>query len=234
MRHDTPIDTDHGADWLRTETAVAQPVPDTRTGVQVDEGEQWQWLGAERADSMPAATDSRRRIPGHRVVWIALTVALTLAAAVTGAGIRAVTDIPETPAVLPTLDATPPATTAIADACTGLTGTTITDGTGDTRSVPGVIAAFEHAYYQRRDAEAALRLVAPEAGLAADSLAAGIASIPAGTTHCVAITPIAETAAEVHLVERHPDGSRVDYLQLINTHPTPNGEVLITNFQKRG
>ncbi|MFD6108420.1 hypothetical protein ACFWFQ_37885, partial [Nocardia salmonicida] len=73
----------------------------------------------------------------------------------------------------------------------------------------------------------------PEAGLVAAALTAGIASIPPGTTHCVAITLIADTAAEVHLVERHRDSSRIDYLQLINTRREPTGDILITNIQKR-
>ncbi|MFD6105137.1 hypothetical protein ACFWFQ_20990, partial [Nocardia salmonicida] len=78
--------------------------------------------------------------------------------------IGSVTDRSDTAADIPTLTAAPtPTTAATNDACAGLTGHSVTDGPGDTRSMPGAIAAFEHAYYQRRDAEAALRLVAPEA-----------------------------------------------------------------------
>ncbi|WP_051027281.1 hypothetical protein [Nocardia higoensis] len=235
MRHDTPIDTGHGADWLRAEPSAPHRVPGAPTEVRCQVGDQWHWLDDEPAARVPAAVDNRLPSRGHRTVWITLAATLTLAATVTGAGIRAVIDVPETAAVIPTLTAAPPAATAeLGQACTGLTGTSVTDVAGDTRSMPGVIAAFEHAYYRRRDAAAALGLVAPEAGLTTDALAAGIASIPAGTTHCVAITPIAETAAEVHLAELHLDGSRVDYLQLINTRTTAHGEVLITNIQKRG
>ncbi|MBF6100569.1 hypothetical protein IU510_21150 [Nocardia cyriacigeorgica] len=234
MRPDTPIDTGHGADWLHPEPTAPQPVPSAPTEVRCQRGDHWQWLDDEPAAHVPPAVDNRLRARGHRTMWIALAATLIVAAAVTGAGIRAVIDVPETAAVIPTLTAAPVATAELGEACTGLTGTSVTDVAGDTRSLPGVIAAFEHAYYRHRDAAAALGLVAPEAGLTTDALAAGIASIPAGTTHCVAITPIAENAAEVHLAELHPDGSRVDYLQLINTRTTAHGEVLITNIQKRG
>ncbi|MFE9324176.1 hypothetical protein ACIHDR_11625 [Nocardia sp. NPDC052278] len=149
-------------------------------------------------------------------------------------GINSVANHPDTVTAIPTLTAGPPSTaTPSGGACTGLSGATVTDTAGDTHSPAGVIVAFEHAYYSQRSAEAALRLVAPEAGLAPDALAAGIASVPVGTTHCVAITLIADGAAEVHVVELHPDGQRVDYLQLINVRPDSGG-VVITNIQKRG
>jgi hypothetical protein len=94
------------------------------------------------------------------------------------------------------------------------------------------VASFENAFYRLRSADTALRVVAPEAGLAADALAAGIASIPVGSTYCVAITPIAGGSANVHVVEQHPDHTRTDYLQVINTRPDGPG-LLITNIQKQ-
>ncbi|MFE3228572.1 hypothetical protein [Nocardia sp. NPDC059228] len=119
------------------------------------------------------------------------------------------------------------------DACTGLSAPTITDGAGDTTSVAGVIAAFEFAYYHQRSADAAMRLLAPDAGIALEPLTAGIASIPAGTTHCVGITPITDNTADVHLVELHLDRTRTDYLQVINLRRTGTGP-LIYNIQKQG
>jgi hypothetical protein len=135
---------------------------------------------------------------------------------------------------VPTRIAVPPTSNAAATggACAGLTGATVTDRDGDTRTVVGVVASFENAYYRLRDANAALRVVAPEAGLAAGALAAGIASIPAGSTYCVAVTPIGAGSANVHVVEQHPDHTRTDYLQVINTRPNGPG-LLITNFQKQ-
>ncbi|WP_051025591.1 hypothetical protein [Nocardia aobensis] len=135
---------------------------------------------------------------------------------------------------VPTRTAAPPSSNAAAvgGACAGLTGATVTDRDGDPRTVAGVVASFENAYYRLRSADAALRVVAPEAGLAADALAAGIASIPEGSTYCVAITPIATGSANVHVVEQHPDRSRTDYLQVINTR-TDGANLLITNIQKQ-
>lgn len=130
----------------------------------------------------------------------------------------------------------PSATAAAAEgACTGLSGTLVTDRPADTTAtVAGVIAAFEAAYYIDRSAEAAMRLLAPESRITADGLAAGIASIPIGSTHCVAITPISETTANVHVVQLGPDRQRVDYLQVINTRPGDGGGLLISNVQGQG
>ncbi|MEV6362172.1 hypothetical protein [Nocardia asteroides] len=115
-----------------------------------------------------------------------------------------------------------------------MTAHTVTAGPGDTRTPAGVIAAFEHAYYVERSAEAALKLVSPDAGLAPDRLAAAIAALPLGTTHCVGITSIADNTTEVHLVELRPDGRRFDYLQLINVAASGSAGLVVSNIQKRG
>ncbi|MGY5228094.1 hypothetical protein [Nocardia asiatica] len=132
--------------------------------------------------------------------------------------------------------AVPPSATSTAEgACTGLAGAVVTDRRADTTAtVAGVIAAFEAAYYIDRSAETAMALLAPESGITADGLAAGIASIPLGTTHCVAVTPISESTANVHVAELRPDRQRTDYLQLINTRPSEGGGLLISNVQRRG
>jgi hypothetical protein len=127
-----------------------------------------------------------------------------------------------------------PATSPAASACSGLSGTVITNRSGDTATVPGVIAAFEFDYYTRQ-AAAAVALLAPEAGIVPAALTDGINSIPLGTTHCLALTPISADTANVHIVEIHPDRSRTDYLQVINTRPAPGGHgLLITRIQKQG
>jgi hypothetical protein len=131
--------------------------------------------------------------------------------------------------------ATPPSTATLSeDACTGLSGTLVTDRAGDHTTVPGLIASFQAAYYLRRDAEAAMRLLAPESGITVEGLAAGIVSIPRGTTHCVAITPISATTANVHIVELRAEGQRIDYLQVVNTRPGEDGALLISNIQRQG
>lgn len=179
----------------------------------------------------PARRDGgARRVPGR--VWAALAATLPVAIGVvavwsndsrdTGDPVRA-TAVPAS------------ATSAVAAACTGLSGTVVTDRSADTTAtVAGVIASFEAAYYIARSAEAAMGLLAPESGITQDGLAAGIASIPAGSTHCVAVTPISETTANVHVVELRPDRQRVDYLQVINTRPGQGGGLLISNVQGQG
>jgi hypothetical protein len=166
-------------------------------------------------------------------MWIVVGAAVTVAAVAVLIGAMTVAD-PGGHTPVPTRTAAPPSSKTAADggACAGLSGDTVTDRDGDPRTVAGVVASFENAYYRLRSADAALRVVAPEAGLAADALAAGIASIPAGSTYCVAITPVAAGSANVHVVEQHPDRTRTDYLQVINTRPTDSG-LLITNIQKQ-
>ncbi|MFI6041964.1 hypothetical protein ACIA8C_10035 [Nocardia sp. NPDC051321] len=230
--HDYQIE--HGWGWLHpTEPAAVQPISSIVVdGDEIPAGAEWQWVNPD-ADPPPPEVESPTKLR-RWWMWIAITTVLSTASV--GIWVGATAGNPDTPTVLPTATAAPPTSmaAAVGSACTGLSGATVTDKAGDTASLTGVIAAFEHAYYVQRDAAAALALVAPAAGLVVDALAAGIASIPPGTTHCVAITPIADSAAaEVHLVERHPDGTRMDYLQLINVGVGERGTV-ITNIQKRG
>ncbi|MGW1742103.1 hypothetical protein ACWCPQ_25245 [Nocardia sp. NPDC001965] len=222
--------TDHDLGWQWLDTA-GRPTLHPLAGDHNDNGSrEWAWLD----DTPPAEPEP---LPsGRRRVLAALGVVLATAAIITGAGIVHVTGHHDTrvAAPAPTPAGTPSTTTAAvgAAACEGLTGETVTDSNSWPDSVAGVIAAFEYAYYRHRDASAALRLVAPEAGIRPDALAAGIASIPAGTRHCVAITPLATGVAEVHLAETRPGGHRIDYLQLINLRDTTDGPV-ITNIQNR-
>ncbi|MEU6559255.1 hypothetical protein [Nocardia nova] len=208
-------------------------------------GDEWRWL-----DSVPPADDPTpptplrldtaaapepprsRRLPSPRV-WIAAGAAVTVAAVLVLIGALTVAD-PGRHTAIPTATAAPPtrAAAAATGPCTGLSGTTITDRDATTETVTGVVARFEYAYYRLRDASAALAVVAAEAGLVPGALAEGIGSIPAGSVYCVAITPLGEATANVHVVEQHPDHTRVDYLQTINARSGEHG-LLITNIQKQ-
>ncbi|MGW5520635.1 hypothetical protein [Nocardia africana] len=133
----------------------------------------------------------------------------------------------------------PPATTTTAasdDPCAGLSGAVVTNRAGKAATIAGVIATFEFDYYVERSAEKAMQLVAPDAGMTQQGLAEGIASIPLGATHCVAITPVTTNTANAHITELHPDGRRVDYLQVINTVSAPgtSGGLLISHVQEQG
>ncbi|MGW5922179.1 hypothetical protein ACWFPY_24580 [Nocardia fluminea] len=154
---------------------------------------------------------------------------------VVGAAVPLLSETPAPTTTIASPAPTTPSTTAVpaAKACAGVRAQTVTDGPGDTTTVAGVIAKFEHAYYTQRNVEAALALVDPQAGVTREGLTAAIAALPAGATHCVGIDVIADNTAEVHLVELRADGRRLDYLQLINVAASVAG-LVITNIQKRG
>jgi len=97
-------------------------------------------------------------------------------------------------------------------------GGTITGaGAGDTKSVAGVILAFEHAYYSARDAEKALDLTSDDSTLVnVDALQEGIDSVPKGTEHCVSITPDGDTAT-VEITEVRPSQAPQTFVQEITT-----------------
>ncbi|WP_280464794.1 hypothetical protein [Nocardia brasiliensis] len=225
------VPVEYGAGWLSSAEPSTQPDSLMVTGIEPVRGSELCWIPEPGRQGTAVETSAGTR---RRWLWAGLAAVVT--AAVAGIAL-APNDSSRPDALALSRTAAPPSTTTVVSggACTGLAGATVSDGAGDLRSPAGVIVAFEHSYYARRDADAALTLVAPEAGLVGEALAAGIASIPVGTTHCVAITPIADSAAvDVHLVERHPDGTRTDYLQLINVRTDEHGASVITNIQKRG
>ncbi|MFF2085424.1 hypothetical protein ACFVVM_16745 [Nocardia sp. NPDC058176] len=198
------------------------------------------WMDALPHTPDAADTDAARawwfsvahRLPGRAWAALAATIAILAGVAAISATNTDTGGGGEQVVATATPSSTPPTPE---DACTGLSGTVVTDRAGDPATVPGVIASFQAAYYLQRDAEAATRLLAPEAGIAVEGLAAGIASIPPGTTHCVAITPISETTANVHVAELRADRHRIDYLQLVNTRPGESGvPLLISNIQGQG
>jgi len=88
---------------------------------------------------------------------------------------------------------------------------------GDTKSVAGVIFAFEHAYYSDRDAEKALDLTSDDSPLVnADALQEGIDSVPTETEHCVSITPDG-SKARVEITEARPSQAPSTVVQEITT-----------------
>ena len=94
--------------------------------------------------------------------------------------------------------------------------------TGDQNSGPGVIAAFEHAYYVQRSGAAAHALVSPNAPASAPftveaNLDAGIATAPAGTTYCLDIDPLRTGSYTLTLTESGPNGPGTQYRQRITT-----------------
>ncbi len=72
-------------------------------------------------------------------------------------------------------------------------------GVGDLRSGPGVILAFEHAYFVARSGHTARSLTTADAAVpAAEVIQLGIDSTPVGTRYCVQISPAAGIGTEGH------------------------------------
>lgn len=233
---DTPVHADTEWGWLDNPAPAAIPIP--LAAPHVDDSE-WGWVPEDLGDvetvgiSDTGESDQRTSAAPLRrwatpIVTILLSISVIIAAVLALRGTTEATTTKSTNTV-----PSPSPTAQLTGACAGLTAATVTAGPGDLATVTGVIAAFEYAYYYQRSADGALAMLTPDAGIAREPLASGIASIPAGTTHCVAITPIADATADVHLVELHPDHSRTDYLQVINLRHAPTG-LLINNIQKQG
>jgi len=228
----TPSDTDHGWGWITT----TDPIPlhaDTSDQSAVETGSEWGWIDhSVPHESRPTTPVLRRRLGKQVRVWVIATVVMTIAGVATAAMLTTHHSHHSAAAAPARGTANSSAAPPVPAACTGLSGATVTDRAGPIDTVPGLIATFENDYYTARSADHAMRTLAADSGITAPSLAAGIAQIPAGSTHCVAINPITRDTAAVHLVELHPDHSRTDYLQLINTRRTPAG-LLISNIQKQ-
>lgn len=115
--------------------------------------------------------------------------------------------------------------------CTPTTtsGLIIGNGPGERRTATGVILAQQFELYARRDPVAVRALLAPDARVASEEATReAIAAIPAGTQHCVRITPAGPDRWNVQISEKRPDGSTPDWQQFVTTAPQPDGRVLIT------
>ncbi|MFI8974154.1 hypothetical protein ACIGO9_14805 [Nocardia asteroides] len=217
----TDLPPGHGAGWLNLNHA--DPHPDHA-----------------QPDTAPAGEQAGVRAPRSktrtRTALFAVGGAGILAGVGLGIGVALIPDTatPTTPTLASASTTTPsPTTLHRARACAGLRAATVTDGAGDTTTVAGVIAKFQHAYYVQRNVDAALAVAGPQSGVTREGLTPVIAALPAGITHCVGIDVIAENTAEVHLVELQAEGSRMDYLQLVNVTVGPSG-LVIANIQNRG
>ncbi|GAD87082.1 MULTISPECIES: hypothetical protein [Nocardia] len=244
--HNPPENEDDGAEaWVDLPQTLPdlRLVADTGSGHDLDESDEPllpEEFWFNRIRKTPGTADAARvprwgtgladRLP--RGAWAALAATVAVLA---GVLLVPTEETGDTGAQVPSTAAPPSSSTTVSGPCTGLTGEVVTESAGDPATLAGVIASFEAAYYIHRDAARAMPLLAPESGITFEGLAAGIASVPPGTRHCVAITPIAPTTANVHIAEIRPDRTRTDYLQLINTRPAETGgALLISNVQKQG
>ncbi|WP_216916936.1 hypothetical protein [Nocardia noduli] len=113
-------------------------------------------------------------------------------------------------------------------------GDTVTSAErGDTDSGPGVILAFESAYYLDRSGAKARGFTTGDAALpSAAAIQTGIDSVPRGTTHCVRIAPAGPGGWAVDLSEQRPGQPTQVYRQTITT-TSHDGRVLITGIAIR-
>ncbi|MDN3460794.1 hypothetical protein [Rhodococcus sp. APC 3903] len=127
-----------------------------------------------------------------------------------------IADETDTSETAPTLDVTPPALGAAPTA--EIDPTACRTDPGDQKSGPGVIAAFEYAYYVTRSGTAVRALATPDTSLPAkEKIQAGIDTVPTGTTHCVRITPISAGIYSVALTEMRPSQPPTQFPQTIAT-----------------
>ncbi|WP_405161518.1 hypothetical protein OG203_35075 [Nocardia sp. NBC_01499] len=112
-------------------------------------------------------------------------------------------------------------------------GTVRGSGTGGTESGPGVVMAFETAYYVTRSGIAARAVTTPDANVpAAETIQAGIDTIPVGTRFCVVVDPAGPNSWQVDLTETRPGRAPVVYRQTVTT-TVVDGRVLITGITPR-
>ncbi|MGG7104821.1 hypothetical protein [Rhodococcus sp. 24CO] len=124
--------------------------------------------------------------------------------------------VEESGASNPTLDAAPQ--TLAAEPIPAVDPGACRTDRGDQKSGPGVIAAFEYAYYITRSGAAVRALTTPDTSLPpAEKIQAGIDTVPTGTTHCVRITPITTDVYSVALAEMRPGAEPAQFPQTITT-----------------
>ncbi|MEV6320160.1 hypothetical protein AB0M45_03030 [Nocardia sp. NPDC051787] len=131
----------------------------------------------------------------------------------------------------PSAQATASAATPIAQCPAERVGNRIQgNGVGGFDSGPAVIFAFQHAYYVTRSGEQVRSTTTADAAVqTADAIQQGIDTIPAGTTHCVAITPGAFAGQYVVVVTEHrPGQAPVTYNPQIVTTTKDGNRTLIS------
>ncbi|WP_406229741.1 hypothetical protein [Nocardia sp. NBC_01009] len=106
------------------------------------------------------------------------------------------------------------------------------NGAGGVDSGPAAIFAFQYAYYVTRSSEQARAVIAPNAAVSsATDIQHGIDTIPAGTTHCVTITPGAFVGQYlVRVSEQRPNALPVAYNAQLVTTARAGGRTLITGI----
>lgn len=186
-----------------------------------------------RVPMEPASTNSGRRSSrGRRKPWLIAGVAVSVLSAALAATVSAVggADGDTEAAAVPSAASTATAALAASSAwCaeSSTDGRVVGRGAGDRATEPGVIQAFDHAYYVGRDgALVASMMLTPNP---VPQIQTAIDAVPVGTEHCLTITPT--DTAHVYGVELTlllPSGSEVVIRQRITVSPTDTGVKIAT------
>ncbi|WP_433717295.1 hypothetical protein ACQP2U_43195 (plasmid) [Nocardia sp. CA-084685] len=132
----------------------------------------------------------------------------------------------------------PPANTVTPPWCTGLAAGEPAAVSSPDPSI-ATIAAFEQAYYGARNAAAARAYVSTDARVGSvEELAAGIATVPAGTTHCVLAARIQPGLYAVDLFARRSVGGQLDHypqtITTIDAASAPQGALITSILAREG
>lgn len=125
------------------------------------------------------------------------------------------------------------ATAASDDECPEDVDGPVTTGNdaGDQTTGPGVIKAFDYAYYVDRSGERARAVATPTGVGTTQALQASIDALPADTTHCLRITDLGNGLHAVQLTENRPGEQPIVYPQLIQTIQA-GGKTWIASIKK--
>jgi hypothetical protein len=123
------------------------------------------------------------------------------------------------PAPAPAPTAAPATDSAMQCTATEAGGVVVGNGPGDTKTGPGAILGYWHAFFVDRNADLMHSFAAPNANLQpAPVLQATIdQQIPKGAAYCVTITTLSPNQYTVVVDQRDPDAKMTRYSELINT-----------------
>ncbi|MEV6135472.1 hypothetical protein AB0L63_05300 [Nocardia sp. NPDC051990] len=182
-------------------------------------------------EALAAMIDRSGRNPSKRR-WMPVLVGSVAAA---GLLVVAFVQLLPTPQPATVASSTPSqvAATTAAQCPAERVGNTITgNGAGGLDSGPGVIFAFQYAYYVTRSGVATREFVTPNASVApARTIQQGIDGIPVGTTHCISITPGALVGQYlVQVTEYRLDSTSITYKHQVVTTARVGSQTLITGI----
>ncbi|WP_262338931.1 hypothetical protein [Gordonia sp. CNJ-863] len=212
----------------------AEPVAHAPTGPVVETASALLSAAGDVTEPRRRVTVSGRRVRVLVAVAAAVVVVAGVLAAVVGSVLSGASEDPRPRDPVAVLGATSSAPPPPADECPEQVDGPVTVGNdeGDQTSGPGVIKAFDYAYYVRRSGEAARAVATPNGVGATADLQKSIDTRPAGTSHCLRITDRGTGLYAVTLTETQPGQAQPTvYRQLIQTVQA-NSKIWIASISK--